>query len=108
MSEKEIQPASAEDRSPEIPGELKVTKPLKTAAGMKAIIETVSNAYGKMGAAHATRGLLVLNQEGGIDCQSCAWPDPDEKRTIAEFCESGAKALADEGMSKTIGRDFWS
>ena len=98
----------AKDRTPEKLGDLTVTKPLKIAAGMKAIGETMSNAFGKMGIVKGTRGLLNLNQEGGFDCQSCAWPDPDEKRTIAEFCESGAKALADEGMKKKIGADFFA
>ncbi len=96
------------DRSPEKLGDLHVTKPLKIAAGMKALTETMSNAYGKMGVIKGTRGLLVLNQPGGIDCLSCAWPDPDEKRSIAEFCESGAKALADENISEKIGAEFFA
>lgn len=85
-----------------------VTEPLDTAAGVKSIKETVTNAYTKMGPIRATRALLTLNQTGGIDCQSCAWPDPDEKRTIAEFCESGAKAMADEATKKRIGREFFA
>src|SRR4051794_14336865 len=104
-----LQPSiEAIDRSPEKLADLHVTEPLKIAAGIHAIKETMTNAYTKMGPVHATRGLLKLNQKGGIDCQSCAWPDPDEHRTIAEFCESGAKALADEGMSKTIGAEFFA
>lgn len=101
-------PQAVRNRSPERLGDLHVSEPLKTAAGLKAIKETMTNAFGKMGVVHATRGLLKLNQKGGIDCQSCAWPDPDEKRTIAEFCESGAKALADEGMSKKIDAAFFA
>ncbi len=96
------------DRSPEKLGDLHVTKPLQIAAGFRAIKETMTNAFAKMGPVHATRGLLKLNQKGGIDCQACAWPDPDGDRTIAEFCESGAKALADEGMTKTIGANFFA
>ena len=95
------------DRSPEKLGDLRVTKPLRIAAGMKAIWETMTNAYGKMGFFRGTRTLLKLNQKNGIDCQSCAWSDPDRHRTIAEFCESGAKALADEGMTARIGADFF-
>jgi hypothetical protein len=87
-------------RSPEKTGELERRKLKTTAAGLKAIMETMTHAFGKMGVIKGTRGLLTLNQKGGIDCQSCAWPDPDEGRTIAEFCESGAKALADEGTTK--------
>jgi molybdopterin-dependent oxidoreductase alpha subunit len=108
MSNDQVHDDAAKDRSPERLADLHVTKPLKVAAGLKSIKETMTNAYGKMGIVHATRGLLSLNQAGGIDCQSCAWPDPDEHRTMAEFCESGAKALADEGMSKTIGADLFA
>ena len=88
--------------------ELNVSKPLKVAAGGGAILESAKTALGKMGIVRGTRGLLRLNQQGGIDCQSCAWPDPDEKRTVAEFCESGAKALADEGTKKRITAEFFS
>lgn len=88
--------------------DLRVTKPSDTAAGLTAIKETMKNAFGKMGVVHATRGLLTLNQRGGIDCQSCAWPDPDNKRTITEFCESGARALADEGTTKIITPEFFA
>jgi molybdopterin-dependent oxidoreductase alpha subunit len=87
---------------------LKVSEPGKTAAGLKAIGETMSHAFSKMGVVRGTRALLNLNQKGGIDCQSCAWPDPDERRTVAEFCESGAKAFADEGTTKKIGADFFA
>ncbi|MBK8466273.1 MAG: FdhF/YdeP family oxidoreductase [Chloracidobacterium sp.] len=87
--------------------DLRVTKPATTAAGIKSIGKTMSSAFGKMGVIRGTRGLLNLNQKGGIDCQSCAWPDPDEHRSIAEFCESGAKALADEGTRKLITADFF-
>ena len=94
------------DQDPE--NHLHVTKPRDTAAGRTAIKETMTNAFGKMGVVRGTRGLLKLNQKGGIDCQSCAWPDPDGERTIAEFCESGAKALADEGTTKRITAEFFS
>src|SRR6476661_10973204 len=100
--------ASQQNSSPEELSDLHVTEPLKIAAGLKAIKETVTHAYSEMGPVHATRGLLKLNQRGGIDCQSCAWPDPDDKRSIGEFCESGAKALADEGTKKRISADFFA
>src|SRR5215218_9437647 len=87
---------------------LHVTKPRDTAAGGTAITESMKHAFGKMGVIRGTRALLNLNQKGGIDCQSCAWPDPDEKRTVAEFCESGAKALADESTKKKIRAEFFA
>lgn len=86
---------------------LKVTPPPPTSAGIHAVTNALKHLYGKMGPVHATRGMLALNQKGGIDCQSCAWPDP-EHRTINEFCENGAKALADEGTKKKIGAEFFA
>ena len=88
-------------------GDLEVSEIKDIASGLPAITDTIKNSFGEMGAARAARTLLKLNQKGGIDCQSCAWADPDE-RTIAEFCENGAKALADEATTKTIGADFFS
>ncbi len=87
--------------------DLRVTKPETYAAGLKSIVSTMRQAFGKMGILRGTRGLRNLNQKGGFDCQSCAWPDPD-RRTHAEFCESGAKAMADEGTTKTITREFFA
>jgi molybdopterin-dependent oxidoreductase alpha subunit len=87
--------------------QLKVTPPPSTSAGMTAVTNALRQAFGKMGVVRGSRGLLKLNQKGGIDCQSCAWPDPD-RRTINEFCENGAKALADEAMTRTIGGDFFA
>ena len=46
------------------------------------------------------KGLLGMNQKKGYDCPGCAWPDPDGNRHIAEFCENGAKAVAEEATSK--------
>jgi molybdopterin-dependent oxidoreductase alpha subunit len=100
-------PEHIDDRSPEQLGDLHATRPLETAAGRRSIGETITQTFSKMGPVRATRSLLALNQKGGIDCPSCAWPDPEDDRTIAEFCESGAKALADEAMSKAIETSFW-
>jgi molybdopterin-dependent oxidoreductase alpha subunit len=88
--------------------QLKVTGHADTAAGLKAVTSTMSAVFGKMGVIRGTRGLLNLNQSGGFDCQSCAWPDPESHRTFAEFCENGAKALADEGTTKRIGAEFFA
>lgn len=86
---------------------LTVSKPPTVAAGLAAVTSAMKVTIGKMGVVRGVRGLLNLNQKGGIDCQSCAWPDPDT-RTITEFCENGAKALADEGTTKRIGREFFA
>lgn len=86
---------------------LKITPQPETSAGIHAVTNALRHVYGKMGFIRGTRGLLKLNQKGGIDCQSCAWPDP-EHRTINEFCENGAKALSDEATTAKIGREFFA
>lgn len=86
---------------------LKITPPPDVSAGIHAVTNALRHLYGKMGVVRATRGMLKLNQKGGIDCQSCAWPDP-EHRTVNEFCENGAKALSDEATRKKIGREFFA
>jgi molybdopterin-dependent oxidoreductase alpha subunit len=91
----------------ELERKLTITDPPRTSAGRRAITTTFKDVFGNDGIVRGARGLLNLNQKGGIDCQSCAWPDP-EHRTINEFCENGAKALADEATTATIGRDFFA
>jgi len=46
------------------------------------------------------RALLAMNQPDGFDCPGCAWPEAAaEVRDRLEFCENGAKAVAEEAMS---------
>jgi len=49
----------------------------------------------------------MVNQKEGFDCPGCAWPDP-EHRTTFEFCENGAKAVADEAMKANVSPTFFS
>ncbi len=63
---------------------------------------------GGMGVARGVQALLAVNQADGFDCQSCAWPSPDGDRHVFEFCENGAKAVADEATSKKIGHEFFA
>ena len=80
----------------------------KYAAGVPAVIQSMKYAYRNMGAVKGARLLLTLNQTGGYDCPGCAWPDPDAgDRSIAEFCENGAKASSEENTRKRITRDFF-
>ena len=48
-----------------------------------------------------------MNQFDGFDCPSCAWPDPDDRRAAAEFCENGVKAVASETTAKQITSQFF-
>lgn len=81
-------------------------RPQEVAAGVPAVLSTLRYAIKEPGLLRGTGQLLKLNQEGGVDCMSCAWPDP-EHRSPFEFCENGAKALADETTQKRIGPEFF-
>ncbi len=85
----------------------RVGPPSAAAAGLTAVGVT-SRLVGAMGAVRGVRALLDVNQVGGFDCQSCAWPSPDRDRHVFEFCENGAKAVADEATPKRIGREFFA
>ncbi|MGI5176361.1 FdhF/YdeP family oxidoreductase [Dactylosporangium sp. CA-152071] len=87
---------------------LRVGPPADHAAGLPAVRLSVTNAVRRMGIVKATRNLLALNQVDGVDCMSCAWPDPQGKRHTAEFCENGAKAVSWEGVRETVEPAFFA
>ena len=73
------------------------------AAGIPAVAVAMKRAIESMGVTRTARTLLKLNQVDGFDCQGCAWPDPDPAhRHTAEFCENGAKAVAEEATTDHI------
>ncbi|MGB1799124.1 MAG: hypothetical protein ACPHM4_07620, partial [Candidatus Poseidoniaceae archaeon] len=76
---------------------LRLSKVKTTATGIPAAISSMNHGFRKMGITKTVRNLLMVNQQEGFDCPGCAWPDP-EHRTSFEFCENGAKAVADEAM----------
>ena len=79
-----------------------------SAAGFPAILSTVKHGFSKMGVLASLSNLSSVNKFEGFDCPGCAWPDPDQERTFAEFCENGAKAVADEATKSRAGPEFWS
>ncbi len=58
----------------------------------------MEHGLGEMGPSGRLRTLLAVNKgEDGFDSEkNCAWPSPDTHRKAAEFCENGARAIADE------------
>jgi molybdopterin-dependent oxidoreductase alpha subunit len=86
---------------------LKVGKPRSGAAGLKSVLNTIRFTTAKAGMGRGAKLLLELNQKGGIDCQSCAWPDPED-RSKTEFCENGAKAMADEATKRRVTAQFFA
>src|SRR2546426_3621780 len=79
----------------------------KVAGGLTAAITAAKYAFGEMGPVRGTRTLLQLNQKQGVDCPGCAWPEPDAERSRFEFCEEGAKHVADEATTKRVTPEFF-
>src|SRR5690606_21970652 len=89
--------------------DLEVSSPAHAAAGVKGVAVALEFANNEMGAARTARVLPKLNQVDGFDCQGCAWPDPAPgDRHHAEFCENGAKAVAEEATQHRVGADFFA
>ncbi|WP_020605409.1 FdhF/YdeP family oxidoreductase [Spirosoma spitsbergense] len=87
---------------------LKLEEPVTVAAGVRAVLQSMEFSWGEAGVGRGTQALLKLNQKDGYDCSSCAWPDPDGERSIAEFCESGAKATASDADTRRADPDFFA
>ena len=85
-----------------------VGKPKDWAAGFPAVASSMNHILREAGPIRGTHGLMEMNQHGGFDCPSCAWPDPDGDRSFAEFCENGAKALASEATRKRADPEFFA
>ena len=86
----------------------KLSKPKNSAAGIPALISTAKYGLGNMGVFKSLKNLAKVNDFDGFDCPGCAWPDPDVHRSFAEFCENGAKAVADEATMNRADINFWS
>ncbi|MFD9339814.1 FdhF/YdeP family oxidoreductase [Streptomyces sp. NPDC060028] len=84
-----------------------VAPPKHAAAGLPAIGHTLKIAQEQMGLVRATRTLLKVNQKDGFDCPGCAWPEGDKRHT-AEFCENGAKAVAEEATLRRVTPEFFA
>jgi molybdopterin-dependent oxidoreductase alpha subunit len=80
--------------------------PAKQAGGMGAVISTTRYVLRESGLRRGLQVLAAVNQPKGFDCPSCAWPDPKHTAS-AEFCENGARAVADEATTKRVGPDFF-
>jgi len=89
--------------------DLRVTRPLREAAGLGGVTHGLAVSVAQMGVRRAARTLLKVNQPDGFDCPGCAWPEPGpERRSRAEFCESGAKAVAEEATLRRITPEFFA
>src|SRR5690349_13286383 len=81
----------------------RIAAPENSAGGIPAIAEVAKFMVREEGTLRGPAALAMLNQEHGFDCPGCAWPDPDGHRSFTEFCENGAKAVAEEVTGRLAG-----
>ncbi|MEU4409753.1 FdhF/YdeP family oxidoreductase [Streptosporangium sp. NPDC023963] len=86
---------------------LEVGPPKEWAAGIPGVTRSLVAANAQMGVGRTLRTLAVVNQKEGFDCPGCAWPEGGH-RSPAEFCENGAKAVAEEATVRRVTRDFFA
>jgi molybdopterin-dependent oxidoreductase alpha subunit len=88
--------------------DLSVTKPKQWAAGIPGVAVALKRGVEQMGVVRTAKTLRLLNQRDGFDCPGCAWPEPQDHRHVAEFCENGAKAVAEEATRRRVGPEFFA
>nr|WP_271213808.1 FdhF/YdeP family oxidoreductase [Rhodococcus wratislaviensis]GLK41069.1 putative formate dehydrogenase, A chain [Rhodococcus wratislaviensis] len=88
--------------------QLTVSAPMSYAAGVPAVLVSLRRGLEQMGPVRTARTLFKLNQRDGFDCPGCAWPETPGHRKHAEFCENGAKAVAEEATTRKIGPPFFA
>ena len=96
--------------------DIAVTEPVDTdtgvikdhAAGVPAVAVALARGLEQMGPVRTARTLAKLNQRDGFDCPGCAWPETPGHRKHAEFCENGAKAVAEEATRRRVTPEFFA
>jgi molybdopterin-dependent oxidoreductase alpha subunit len=81
-------------------GDVELTALPRAAGGLGALWATARHLRRDSGLVRGSKALLQMNQPDGFDCPGCAWPEAAaEQRERFEFCENGAKALAEEATT---------
>ncbi len=86
---------------------IRLDEPSKYSAGITGIKVALQHAFKEMGVVKTFNTLSHLNQKEGFDCPGCAWPDPEKPSKLGEFCENGAKAIAEEATNKRVDKTFF-
>ena len=88
---------------------IRITAPKTIAAGIPGVTVAMKHVLGEMSLKTCAPTLFAVNQMEGFDCPGCAWPDPDDHRSgMGEYCENGAKAIAEEATSKRATPEFFA
>src|SRR5258705_300736 len=86
----------------------KVKPPKQSAAGVPAVMHALEYSLEQTSLVRTAINLLNINQNNGIDCPGCAWPEPEPgQRHRNEYCENGAKHINDEATTRRITRKFF-
>ncbi|GAB3653050.1 FdhF/YdeP family oxidoreductase [Glycomyces tarimensis] len=85
----------------------RVSGPKRHAVGMPAVVNSIRFVGAQAGVKRGLPLLRTINQTGGFDCPGCAWPEADHRHP-AEFCENGAKAVAEEATRLRVGPEFFA
>jgi len=86
---------------------LRLTDVPRVAGGLGAIWATAKHLEEGPGLVRGGRALLAMNQRAGFDCPGCAWPEPSQRDRF-EFCENGAKALAEEATTARLTPELFA
>lgn len=87
---------------------MKIKKPKNTAGGIPSIVSATKHMLSEMDLLRSGKIMFKLNQFDGADCPGCAWPDADDERSsLGEYCENGAKAIAEEATKKIVTSEFF-
>lgn len=86
---------------------IKTIAPAEKAAGIKGISTALKHLSQEMGLFKGLQVMAKVNQINGIDCPGCAWPDPKHRSSLGEYCENGAKAIAEEATKAQCDEDFF-
>ena len=87
---------------------VRVGPPKTAAAGIPAVLVSLRRSLAQMGAVRTAATWAKINQRDGFDCPGCAWPEEPGGRKLAEFCENGAKAGAEEATRRTVTPEFFA
>ena len=94
-------------QQPETLTQIKIGRSEDFAAGMPAVLRASEHLAHSSGFVRGMNLMRHVNQKGGIDCMSCAWPEPDGDRSFFEYCENGAKAVAWEADTRKADAEFF-
>ena len=102
--------SSLSTRSAQTPIEIdgiRIGEPARVAAGLQSVLKAAEFTFREPGIVRGLTALSHLNQFEGTDCPGCAWPDPDQERSLNEYCENGVKAIAEEATAKRCTPEFF-